>query len=248
MSSGTVLTGGKTFKRDFTLDEIPVYVKSGAIIPTLPDESKSDTLVLNIFPGNEGKTVIYDDEGNNQNFESGNFSLTKINYNDNKILINPVEGAFPGMPEKRKYELNFPLTLPPVSIKINGQISEEWNYNGNELTTKIFVPEFNVNEKIEIDVTFSEMDVNKLSGFQRKIRSLIKFMKFLAGNNWDKSKYSNDLIVWFAQTGHRMTLNPQTAENELNAFDENWNKIIDMIKTAASENSKYMPYFNLLKK
>ena len=248
MFTGSILEGDKVIKRKFALDEIPVYVKAGSVIPMRSDDKKSERTVLNIFPGESGKVKIYDDEGNNQNFKTGAYTFTEIHHSKNKIIINPVEGEFSAMAVKRSYELKFQLTLLPEKITVNGDVIDPCSYNGNELTTYIFTPEFGVNEKIEVEIDFPEYDVKLLSGKKKQFSSLIKFMKFLAKNNWNKSKYSNDIIVHAAQTGHRITLKPETAMKEIQEFDERMPEVLDMIKKASLENPIYIPYLELCKK
>jgi len=248
MFTGSILEGDKVIKRKFALDEIPVYVKAGSVIPMRSDDKKSERTVLNIFPGESGKVKIYDDEGNNQNFKTGAYTFTEIHHSKNKIVINPVEGEFSAMPVKRSYELRFQLTLLPEKITVNGDVIDPCSYNSNELTTYIFTPEFGVNEKIEVEIDFPEYDVKLLSGKKKQFSSLIKFMKFLAKNNWNKSKYSNDIIVHAAQTGHRITLKPETAMKEIQEFDERMPEVLDMIKKASLENPIYIPYLELCEK
>ena len=77
---------------------------------------------------------------------------------------------------------------------------------------------------------------------------MIKFMKFLAKNNWDKSRYSNDLVVHAAQTGHRMSLNPENAVEEIKNFDSEWQKVLEMVEANAGEKAGYKAYSDLLKR
>jgi hypothetical protein len=122
-----------------------------------------------------------------------------------------------------------------------------WTYNGDELTTYISTPEFSVQQKVEVEIKFPEYDIELLSGKKGKISKLLKFMKFLAKNNWDKSKYSNDVVVNAAQTGHRITLDPQNAFTEIQEFEAKWQKVLEMIKAYSLEKPNYLPYFELLK-
>ncbi len=260
--SGTVMTGGKVIQRSFTFDEIPIYVKEGSIIPMYSPKKNKSTLplVLTIFPGKSGTTKIYDDEGNTNNYKTGDYSFTEINFNkdkDNKIKvrIEPVQGNYPGMLDSRAYEIRLPLTIRPENILINGKKIDyekdthknSWNYNGSELSTHIFIPELNVHQKVEIEINFPEYDLKLLSGKKGKINKLLKFTKFLAKNNWDKSKYSNDTVVNAAQTGHRLSLNPENAISELREFDSKWRDIYKMIEANSAENSNYVPYLELFK-
>lgn len=262
--SGTVLKGGKIISRAFALDEIPVYVKTGAIIPMQPKmkntyEKPLDPLILTIFPGKSGAFKLYDDEGNTSNYKTGAYTFTDIRFNKNsrrmRVRIEPVQGSYTGMLESRSYELRLPFTFPPENVTVNGKAVDykkdshenSWRYDGNELTTHIFTPEFSVHQKVEVEIEFPQYDTGLLSGKKAKIGKLLKFMKFLANNNWDKSKYSNDRVVRLAQTGHRMSLNPQNAFSEIKEFDSDWPRVLEMIIAASREKPSYLPYVEFLK-
>ena len=262
--SGKVIKGDRVIQRTFTFDEIPIYVKEGSIIPMLHYKKSAgdkilNPLILNIFPGKSGTIAVYEDEGNTNGYKTGAYTFTDISFSKNNngnviVVIEPVRGNYPGMLETRAYELRLPLTFPPESVKINGKIlnykkdlnANSWNYNGDELTTHIFTGEFNVHNKVEVEIKFPDYDLKLLSGKKGKIKRLIKFMKFLAKNNWDKSKYSNDLVVHAAQTGHRIKLNPETAFSEIKGFEKEWVLILKMIKKCSIENMKYSPSYELL--
>jgi len=261
--SGTRLTGGKTIERAFALDEIPVYIKAGAIIPMQQQMKSSgedpvNPLILTIFPGDSGAAKVYDDEGNTNNYKTGAYTFTDIHFDKNnnmKIVIEPVQGSYPGILETRIYELRLPLTFPPENIKVNGKTIDyakdlkagSWTYNGDELTTYISTQEFSVQQKVEVEINFPEFDIELLSGKKGKISKLLKFMKFLAKNNWDKSKYSNDVVVNAAQTGHRITLDPQNAFTEIQELDAKWQKVLEMIEAYSLEKPNYLLYLELMK-
>jgi alpha-glucosidase (family GH31 glycosyl hydrolase) len=263
--SGTILEGGKVIQRAFDLDEIPVYVKEGSIIPMQTNvkgigKKPLNPMVLNIFPGKKGNTKVYDDEGNNTNYKTGTYTFTEVKFNkinnrNIKVIIKPLKGKYPGMLESRAYELRLPICFPCEAVKINGKTipykrdanSNSWTYNGNEFTIHIFTSEFSVFQKVEVEIKFPKYNSKLLFKKRQKIKRLIKFMKFLAKNNWDKSKYSNDIIVHAAQTGHRISLNPRNAFSEIQEFDKSWKQILEMIKVCSLKELKYVPYLELLK-
>lgn len=263
--SGELTKGGRVISEDFTIDEIPIFVKSGAIIPMQPKMKNSrekpvNPLILNIFPGKSGTTEIYNDEGNTNNYKTDNYSITNVHFNKKdkskiEIVIEPIKGNFPGMLKSRKYEIRLPLTFPPKSVKVNGRSIDyqknggerSWNYCGNELATYIFTKEFSIHQRVTIKISFPESDQNLLFGKIGKFHKLMKFTKFLARNNWDKSKYSNDLVVSTTQTGLRLTMDPQSGLTEIQEFDKKYQQILDMIEKASAEEPEYIPYLELLK-
>jgi len=261
--SGTVLKGDKVHQRAFTIDEIPLFAKASAIIPMASRSSSRgdysiDPLILKIYPGISGSVSLYDDHGNSIDYKKGDFIRTDVNFTKKgsklNIIIKPVTGSYPGMAETRTFIIELPLTLPPQKITVNDDLihydrefgTSSWTYDGNELTTEILTKSFSVNEKITIKVELPDYDTELLSAKIGKFKELVKFIKFLAKNNWDKSKYSNDLMVHAAQTGHRMGINPDEAFKELKEFDAEWQKVLEMLETSSSEDEIYRPYLELL--
>jgi hypothetical protein len=264
-SSGSILKGGKNVERPFCLEETPVYVKAGAIIPMQKDinntaDEKKDYLILNIFPGDSGKTKIYDDEGNNENFKSGKYSFTSVSFskpdaNDMSIEIYPAAGEYSGMPELRAYEIRLPVSFPPAVVKVNGKEIKydengkvsSWNYNGSELTTFIITPALSVHEKVNIEVSTSQNDLNLLSGKKKLISSLMKVARAIQISGWNESKTSSDTVIYAAQTGERITYNPASAQTELKVLDNNLQALINMIEEQAGEKTKLYKTLELLK-
>ncbi|MEO6547319.1 MAG: glycoside hydrolase family 31 protein [Ferruginibacter sp.] len=110
--TGEKLTGGtKTFK-ETPIDIIPLYVKAGSIIPMAPgvqyaEEKKWDNLEIRIYPGADGKFVLYEDENDNYNYEKGIHSTITFSWDDKKkaLTIDGRDGSFPGMPDTRKFNI-----------------------------------------------------------------------------------------------------------------------------------------------
>jgi len=264
-SSGTILDGGKTVEQPYCLEDIPVFVKAGSIIPMQTDvnntaDEKKDYLILNIFPGNSGEAKIYDDEGNNENFKKGKFTFTTVTFSkpDDKsmnIEIEPIEGQYDGMPRQRSYELRLPVSFPPVFVKVNGSEilynentkQDSWDYNGNELTTLIYTPSFSVNEKVNIDIKFKDNDLQLLSGKKKLFSNLMKIAKAIQLTGWNEGKTNSDSVIATALTGERISYNPSTAVTELKMLDKKLPEIIKEVTEQAGEKTKLYKALELLK-
>ncbi len=228
--TGAKLSGPGIFERELALDEIPVYARSGAIIPMQPkmkhsSSSPIDPLILTIFPGDSGATRIYEDRGNSLGYKKGKFSWTSVHFSKPgdstiKIEIEPVEGKFPGMLQERAYEIRLPGMLPPESIKCNHQEiafrkaenEPGWRYEGDKLMPIIALPKFAIHEKVEIRVQFSDAAFSHgkiLDGFPGKLARLKRVMPLL-NSLWPR-EWSPDILVEAAQTGNRIGLNPASA-------------------------------------
>lgn len=110
--TGEQLTGGKKVSKETPLDIIPLFVKAGSILPVGPEvqyaeEKKWDDLELRVYPGADGKFVLYEDENDNYNYEKGGYSTITFRWNDKKkeLTVEDRQGTFPGMPAERKFNL-----------------------------------------------------------------------------------------------------------------------------------------------
>lgn len=106
------LSGGQTVNREVPMDIMPVYVKAGTILPLGPDmqytgEKKWSDLEIRIYPGKDGKFVLYEDETDNYNYENGKYTEIPFTWNDAKrtLTIGKREGAFNGMLKNRKFHI-----------------------------------------------------------------------------------------------------------------------------------------------
>nr|WP_315248665.1 TIM-barrel domain-containing protein [uncultured Flavobacterium sp.] len=106
------LTGGQTVSTETEVDKIPLYIKSGTILPFGPKvqystEKKWDNLEIRIYPGADGEFILYEDENDNYNYEKNLYSTIKFKWNDtSKILtIENREGSFSGMIKSRKFKI-----------------------------------------------------------------------------------------------------------------------------------------------
>ena len=66
--------GGTVVNRTVAIDEIPVYVRAGSIMPVGPDvqytaERRWDNLPVTVYPGADGDFTLYEDEGDGYNYE-----------------------------------------------------------------------------------------------------------------------------------------------------------------------------------
>jgi hypothetical protein len=115
----------KTVTADYTT--MPVYAKQGAIIPMQAymdyvGQKKLDSLAIMAYPGADGAFTLYEDEGENLNYKSGNFSLTPLTYQENgkSLTIGAATGSYTGAPAQRSYAVTFVNRGTPANVTING--------------------------------------------------------------------------------------------------------------------------------
>ena len=86
-----------------TLSALPVYVKGGAILPIQPltqstMETPSGPLTLRVYPGEDCKGTLYQDDGNSYDFKQGNFlrmeSNCSVENNALHVTVGPHRGNY----------------------------------------------------------------------------------------------------------------------------------------------------------
>lgn len=108
--TGQKFEGGQTIEAEAGLETMPLYVRSGSIVPMGPDvqftgEQPYARLELQVYPGNDGRFRLYEDEGDNYNYEKGAFSKIEIIWDDatRTLTIEDLQGGYPGMPTNREF-------------------------------------------------------------------------------------------------------------------------------------------------
>lgn len=96
--------GGQEVLRPCPINIMPVFVKAGSILPFGPEvqyasEKAWDNLEIRVYPGADGSFILYEDEGDNYNYEKGAFSEITFTYNDatHELTISDRKGNYKGM-------------------------------------------------------------------------------------------------------------------------------------------------------
>ena len=107
--------GGQNVTLETTLDRVPMFVRAGSILPLGPEmqyvgEKAWDNLEIRVYPGANGSFVLYEDEGDNYNYEKGVYSTITFSWNDKarKLTIGARKGEFPGMLMSRQFTIVLP--------------------------------------------------------------------------------------------------------------------------------------------
>ena len=232
-SSGARLSSPRVQERTFALDELPVYVRAGAILPEQPRMERSDArpvdpLILDVFPGDSGSTRVYEDAGDSEGYQGGAYAFTPVlqrrSGTTTTLTIAPVEGSYPGMLRRRGYEVRLRGTWPPARVtwqdadvpyRADGA-APGWRYDGDRLTTIVSLPEADVDTRKELVVEQPRADDALLDGVPGRLLRLKHGMTMLE-RLWP-ADWPSDAYVALAQTGRRITLHPDSAAAELRRF------------------------------
>jgi alpha-D-xyloside xylohydrolase len=142
--TGEKQAGSQTLKRETPIDIIPLYVKAGTILPIGPKvqfaaEKKWDNLEIRVYEGANGEFLLYEDEGDNYNYEKGAFSTITFSWNDAKkvLTISDRKGAFPGMIESRTFNIILVAKGKGAGMDASGKFDKSVTYSGKKVSVKL---------------------------------------------------------------------------------------------------------------
>lgn len=99
LHTGKVLQGGQNFYQSASLEELPLFVKGGSIVPMIKQvqhtgEDFGDTLDVHVFPGADGRFTYYEDDGTTYGFEQGQFHRREMRFTGgNRLSLTAAQGS-----------------------------------------------------------------------------------------------------------------------------------------------------------
>jgi alpha-D-xyloside xylohydrolase len=138
------MKGGQTVNAEAPLDRIPLFIKAGSIVPMGPivqysGEKNTEPLEIRVFEGADGKFTLYDDEGDNYNYEKGKYATINFTWNDTKktLTITDRNGSFPGMLVERKFNILLVSEKRGTGMDANDTSDKIVIYSGKELNIRL---------------------------------------------------------------------------------------------------------------
>ena len=194
--TGTMLAGGRVVERTFALDEYPVYVKAGAVLPTYDDTVKNlnandEKVVLTVFPGGSGEFRMYEDNGDDKHY-AREFAVTPLkSVREDGVLTVTVgarSGEYRNMPAERRFAVKVLASAAPAKVTVNGSPAE-WSYDGGEFALVVEIPETDCAAEKVVRIEYgAAVDFDGLPAAARRIaRAMEEFKYHTARKPWEQS-------------------------------------------------------------
>ena len=114
LSNGAVHPGGRTIVANASYDQIPLFARAGAIVPTGPAIEWSGgqpqgPITLNVFTGADGRFSLYEDDGTSLGYSQRAYSRVPLRWDDKRgvLTLGKREGSWPGMATTRRIEVRW---------------------------------------------------------------------------------------------------------------------------------------------
>jgi len=138
--TGASVTGGATITADAPVSQIPLHIKAGSIVPLGPEiqyaTERADTIELRIYTGADGSFTMYEDEGDNYNYETGKYATIPITYVDNpkNVVIGARSGSFTNMDAKKVFNIVYVSSNHGTGEGVTSQSDCQLIYTGSQVS------------------------------------------------------------------------------------------------------------------
>jgi alpha-glucosidase (family GH31 glycosyl hydrolase) len=160
--TGEQLQGNTEYAAAAPINKIPLFVKQGSIIPmrnyaSSVERGNNNTLALHVYPGDNGRFNLLEDDGTSNDYLNGIYASTIIELNnklDNAtVKINPAEGSYSGMKSTRRWVLHIHGEKKPQLVKINSR-SVKYSYNSQTKTAVILTKQMPVSKATLVEISY----------------------------------------------------------------------------------------------
>jgi alpha-glucosidase (family GH31 glycosyl hydrolase) len=129
--SETIADGGREISRPVDLETMPLFVRTGAILPLGPvrqytSEPGSGPLTMQVYPGADGAFTMYEDDGATFGYQRGDWMRIALLWNDRtrRLRIALAEGSRMRPPERRRFSIRLAGTQTTREVDFNGRAVE----------------------------------------------------------------------------------------------------------------------------
>lgn len=247
VASGKLLKGGQTVNNGFHLDEIPVYVKAGSIIPMYGDTLKNlrgndNPVVVNVYPASgdgTSKADYYEDAGNDKQYAS-QYAVTPLSAersgNKLTVTVGARKGSYAGMPANRKYQVKVVASVLPEKVLVNGQ-DAPFHYDGMSLSLLVDLNNTDCSTAKTVEIIYpsnSQCVANGEIGQMRRVRDNVYQLKVR-----NAGIVLTDDLANMESAGRAITYNPSLFEQKLNFFRDRYAHLEDVLKAQKLSEADY---------
>ncbi|PYY31828.1 TIM-barrel domain-containing protein [Curtobacterium sp. MCBD17_030] len=161
--TGKTYEGGTTADVTTDLTTMPVFVRSGGIVPTRShhvanDAAPLDAVTVTVATGADGTFALHEDSGEGQPTKAtaratGDSASTTMRFTQQAdggtLDIAPADGSFTGQVRDRSWTATFTNAERPVSVTIDGApvAASDWTYDADSRTITVPVAERSVTDR-----------------------------------------------------------------------------------------------------
>ena len=119
---------------------------------------RADTIELRCYPGANGSFTMYEDEGDNYNYETGKYATIPITYvnNPKNVIIGARTGSFTGMDSKKVFNVVYVSNNHGVDVPKTATPDCQLIYTGTQVSCVTVALQGQYLDAVKKQTTFSK--------------------------------------------------------------------------------------------
>jgi alpha-glucosidase len=245
---GCTEAGGGWITRKYLMDEVPVFVRPGTMIPEQQNVRRLNApsiedLNITIYPGKSGEYVLYEDDGISTEYEKNNHCVHikmhhKTQQGKKTITIEPITEYYKGFAATKTVEFHLPSALPPKAVRLGRKVlnwsyrakDNAWCYDPDEAAVCIQLGTVDLRKGLSLTLEEDKgKPVNGLRGILSRLEQ-IRILNILV-RSWDPLHPDERIGTEMAQMGNRIARNPAQLQSEWFALLKRFPAAMDVFKT-----------------
>lgn len=186
--TGKRFSGNHKYISFYTIDDYPIFVKQGSIIPMAGEKSymsceNPKDLEIHVFPGQNNTYRLYEDDGETNDYENHKYNITEIDYNYRKsnytLIIRPLEGDISVIPGKRDYRIVFRNTKKADNIVVyeNDKTIDNIETEVTETSFIVYIKNIDSKNQLAINCYGKDIEIDSIKLIKDDIDSILYDLK-----------------------------------------------------------------------
>ena len=186
--TGKKFLGNHKYISFYTIDDYPIFVKQGSIIPMAGDNSymsyaNPKDLEIHVFPGQSNSYKLYEDDGETYEYLEGKYCITEIDYNYRQsnytLILRPIEGDTSVIPEVRDYKIVFRNTKQADNVVVyeNQNVLNNIETEVTETTFIVYIKNVSTRSQLTINCYGKDIEIDSVKLIKDDIDSILFDLK-----------------------------------------------------------------------
>jgi hypothetical protein len=140
--TGKSLSGGQTIEAAAPIHTLPLFVRAGSIIPMGPIVESAmesdDWIALRVYRGHDGTFSLYEDAGDNYDYEKGGYATIPLSWDDARgvLSIGARRGEFPGLVKNLTFRIVWVRERVGVGLEPVAKADVQVAYDGHAVEVR----------------------------------------------------------------------------------------------------------------
>ena len=186
--TGKKFIGNHKYISFYTIDDYPIFVKQGSIIPMAGTNSfmsykVPEDLEIHFFPGQSNTYHLYEDDGETNNYLHGQYAITEIDYNYRQsnytLIIRPIEGDTSVLPDYRNYKIVFRNTKKSDNVVVyeNEKVLDNIETEVTETTFIVKINNVSTKNQLTVNCYGKDIEIDSVKLIKDDIESILFDLK-----------------------------------------------------------------------